>query len=98
MICGYEILFQLYPLPNLNPYHPQFITKSYGTSCLHAQEKEAQLTLCEGITFSDYLLHAHTDYIFGRTHRHKFRRLVRWVAAHVFEGMNLRKYTQGHIR
>ena len=37
---------------------------------------EAKLTLCKGITFSDYLLHAHTNYNFGRTHRHKFRRLV----------------------
>ena len=40
------------------------------------QATEAQLTLCKGITFSDYLLHAHTNYNFGRTHRHKFRRLV----------------------
>ena len=80
MIC------QLYPLPNLYPPSPQFITKSYGTSCLHAhtQATEAQLTLCKGITFSDYLLHAHTNYNFGRTHGHKFRHLVRWVAAHVF--------------
>ena len=86
MICRYGMLFQLYPLPNLNPLHPQFITKSYGTSCLHAhrQATEAQLTLCKGITFSDYLLHAHTKYNFGRTHRHKFRRLVRWVVEHVF--------------
>ena len=70
----------------LNPFHTQFITKSYGTSCLyaHTQAMEPQLTLCKGITFSDYLLHAHTNYNFGRTHRHKFRRLVRWVAAHVF--------------
>ena len=72
------MLFQLYPSPNLNPHHPQFITKSYGTSCLYAQTHatEAQLTLCKGITFSDYMLHAHTNYNFGRTHRHKFRRLV----------------------
>ena len=78
MICRYGMLFQLYPLPNLNPHQPQFITKSYGTSCLYAQAHamEAQLTLCKGITFSDYLLHAHTNYNFGRTHRHKFRRLV----------------------
>ena len=72
------MLFQLYPLPNLNPHHPQFITKSYGTSCLYAQAHamEAQLTLCKGITLSDYLLRAHTNYNFGRTHRHKFRHLV----------------------
>ena len=72
------MLFQLYPLPNLNPHHPQFITKSYGTSCLYAQTQapEALLTLCKGITFIDYLLHAHTNYNFGQTHRHKFRRLV----------------------
>ena len=78
MICRYGMLFQLYPLPNLNPHHPQFITKSYGTSCLYAQTQaaEAQLTLCKFITFSDYLLHAHTNYNFGQTHRHKFRRLV----------------------
>ena len=86
MICRYGMLFQLYPLPNLNPHHPQFITKSYGTSCLHAhtQATEAQLTLCKGITFSDYLLHVHTNYNFGWTHRHEFRRLVRWVTVHVF--------------
>ena len=78
MICRYGMLFQLYPLPNLNPHQPQFITKSYGTSCLYVQAHamEAQLTLCKGITFSDYLLHAHTNYKFGRTHRHKFWRLV----------------------
>ena len=78
MICRYGMLFQLYPLPNLNPHHPQFITKSYGTSCLyaHTQATEAQLTLCKGITFSDYLLHAHTNYNFGWTHRHKFGCLV----------------------
>ena len=78
MICRYGMLFQLYPLPNLNPHHPQFITKSYGTSCLyaHTQATEAQLTLCKGITFSDYLLHAHSNYNFGRTQRHKFRCLV----------------------
>ena len=72
------MLFQLYPLPNLNPHHPQFITKSYGTSCLYAQTQttEAQLTLCKGITFSDYLLHSYTNYNLGQTHRHKFRRLV----------------------
>ena len=66
MICLYGMLFQLYPLPNLNPHHPQFITKSYGTSCLYAQTQatEAHLTLCKGITFSDYLLHAHTNYTF----------------------------------
>ena len=53
MICRYGMLFQLYPLPNLNPHLPQFITKCYGTSCLHAhtQATEAQLTLCKGITF-----------------------------------------------
>ena len=64
MICQYGMLFQLYPLPNLNPHHPQFITKSYGTSCLHShtQAREAQLTQCKGITFSDYLQHAHTNY------------------------------------
>ena len=78
MICWYGMLFQLYPLPNLNPHYPQFITKSYGTRCLYAQTQatEAQLTLCKGITFSDYLLHAHTNYNFGWAHRHKFRRLV----------------------
>ena len=78
MICRYGMLFQLYPLPNLNLHHPQLITKSYGTSCLyaHTQVTEVQLTLCKGITFSDYLLHAHTNYNFGRAHRHKFRRLV----------------------
>ena len=37
---------------------------------------EAQLTLCKGITFSDYLLHAYTNYEFGRTQRHTFRSLV----------------------
>ena len=86
MIYRYGMLFQLYPLPNLISHHPQFITKSYGTSCLHAhaQATEAQLTWSKGITFSDNLLHAHTNYNFGRTHRHKFRRLVCWVAAHVF--------------
>ena len=78
MICPYGMLFQLSPLPNLNPHHPQFITKSYGTSCLyaHMQATEAQLILCKGITFSEHLLHAHKNYNFGRTHRHKFRRLV----------------------
>ena len=78
MICRYGMLFQLYPLPNLNPHHPQFITKSYGTSCLYAQTHatEAQLTLCKSITFSDYMLHAHANYNFGQTHRHKFRCLV----------------------
>ena len=78
MICRYGMFFQLYPLLNLNPHHPQFITISYGTSCLNAltQATEAQLTLCRGITISDYLLHAHTNYNFGRTHRHKFRCLV----------------------
>ena len=67
MICRSGMLFQLYPLPSLNPNHPQFTTKSYGTSCLHdnTQETEAQLTLCKGITFSDYLLHAHTNYNFA---------------------------------
>ena len=34
------------------------------------------MTLCKGITFSDYLLHAHTNYNCGQTHRHKFRHLV----------------------
>ena len=34
------------------------------------------MTLCKGITFSGYLLHAHTNYNFGWTHRHKFGRLV----------------------
>ena len=60
MICRYGMLFQLYPLPNLNPHQPQFFTKSYGTSCLNAQAHamEAQLALCKGITFSDYLLQA----------------------------------------
>ena len=78
MICEYEMLFQLYSLPILNPHHPQFISKFYGTSCLyvHAQATEVQLTLCKGITFSDHLLHAHTNYNFALTHRHKFRRLV----------------------
>ena len=78
MKCRYGMLFQLYPLSNLNHNHPQFITKSYGISCLyaHTQAPEAQLILCRGITFSEHLLHAHTDYNFGRTHRHKFRRLV----------------------
>ena len=72
------MLFQLYPLPKLNAHQSQFITKSYGTSCLYAQAHamEARLTLCKGITFSDYLLHGHTNYNFGWTHRHKFRRLV----------------------
>ena len=37
---------------------------------------EAQLILCRGIAFLEYLLHAHTNYNFGRTHRHKFRGLV----------------------
>ena len=78
MICRYGMLLQSYPYQNLNPHHPQFITKSYGTICLyaHTQATETQLTLCKGITFSEYLLHAHTNYKFGRTHRHKFRRLV----------------------
>ena len=86
MICRYGMLFQLYPLPNLNPHHPLFIIKCYGTSCLHAhaQATEAQLTLCKGITFSEYLLHAHTNCYLGWTHWHKFRHLVCWVAAHVF--------------
>ena len=77
-MCQYGMLFQLYPLPNLNLHHPQFITKSYSTSCLYAQTQatEAQLTLCKGITFSDYLLHAYTNYNLGWTHSHKFRRLV----------------------
>ena len=81
MICRYGMLFQLYPLPNLNPHQPQFITKSYGTSCLYAQAHamEAQLTLCKGITFSDYLLHAHTNYNFGRTHRHKGALAIRRI-------------------
>ena len=59
-------------------HHPQFISKSYGSICFyaHMQATEAQLTLCKGITFSDYLLHAHANYNFGRTYRHKFRRLV----------------------
>ena len=76
MICHYGMLFQLYPLSNLNSHHPHFITKSYGTSRLfaHTQATEAQLILCRGITFSEHLLH--TNYNFGRTHRHKFRRLV----------------------
>ena len=71
MICRYGMLFPLYLLPNLNLHHPQFITKSYGTSCLfvHTQAREAQLTLCKGIAFSDYLLHAHTNYNFGWTQR-----------------------------
>ena len=78
MICRYWMLFQLYPLPNLNPHHPQFITKSDGTCCLYAQTQttEAQLTLRKGITFSDYLLHSYTNYNLGQTHRHRFRRLV----------------------
>ena len=65
-------------LTESEPHHPQFITQSYGTICLyaHMQATEAQLALCKGITFSDYLLHADTNYNFGRTHRHKFRRLV----------------------
>ena len=73
MICRYGMLFQLYPLPNLNPHQPQFITKSYGTSC---SCNGGSADSVQGITFSDYLLHAHTNYNFGRTHRHKFRRLV----------------------
>ena len=78
MICRYGMLFKLYPLQNLNPHHPQFITYSYGTSCLyaHMQATEAQLILCKGIIFSKHLLHAHKNYNFRRTHRHKFRRLV----------------------
>ena len=78
MICRYGMLFQSYPLPNMNPHHPQFITNSFGTSCsyAHTQAKEAQLILCKGINFSEHLLHAHTNYNFGRTHRHKFRHLV----------------------
>ena len=78
MICRYGMLFQSYPLQNLNPHYPQFINNSYGTSCLyaHTQAIEAQLILCKGITFSEHLLHAHTNYNFGQTHRHKFRRLV----------------------
>ena len=49
-----------------------------GTICLyaHMQATDAQMTLCKGITFSDYLLHAHTNYNFGGTHRHKCKRLV----------------------
>ena len=84
MICRYGMFFQLYPLPNLNPNHPQFITKSYGTICLytHTQATEAQLTLCKGITFSDYLhiqitiLDGHTGINLGVWYH--------WVAAHVF--------------
>ena len=65
-------------LTESEPYHPQCISKSYGTSCLyaHTQATEAQLILCKGITFSEHLLHAYTNYNLGRTHRHKFRRLV----------------------
>ena len=86
MICRYGMLFQLYPLPNLNPHHPQFISKSYGTSCLyaHTQATEAQLTLCKGITFSDFccmhiqitILDGHTGINLGVWYP--------WVAAHVF--------------
>ena len=90
MICRYGMFFQLYPLPNLNPHHPQFITKSYGTSCVYAQTQatDAQLT---------HVLHAHTNYNFGRTHRHKFRRLVPLAGC----ACNLRdeftkKYTRSH--
>ena len=93
------MLFQLYPLPNLNPHHPQFITKSYGTSCVYAQTQatEAQLTLCKGITFSGYLLHAHTNYNFGRTHRHEFRRLVPLAGcACILRDEFTKKYTRSH--
>ena len=99
MICRYGMLFQLYPLPNLNPHHPQFITKSYGTSCLYAQTQatEAQLTLCKGITFSDYLLHALTNQNFGRTHRHKFRPLVPLAGcACIFRDEFTKIYTRSH--
>ena len=34
------------------------------------------MILCKGITFSEHLLHAHTNNNFGRTHRHKIRCLV----------------------
>ena len=86
MICRYGMLFQLYPLPNLNPHQPQFITKSYGTSCLYAQAHamEAQLTLCNGITFSDYLLHAHTNTILDRHTGINLGLWYPWLAEHVF--------------
>ena len=75
------LIWDVVPIISLNesePPYPQFITKSYGTSCLcaHTQATEAQLTLCKSITFSDYLLHAHTNYNLGRTHRHKCKCLV----------------------
>ena len=93
------MLFQLYPLPNLNPHHPQFITKSYGTSCLYAQTQaaEAQLTLCKFIPFLDYLLHAHTNYNFGQTHRHKLRRLVPLAGcASILRDEFTKIYTRSH--
>ena len=73
-------------LPNLNPHQPQFITKSYGTSCLYAQAHamEAQLTLCKGITFSDNLLHAHTNYNFDGHTGINLGVWYPWLAAHVF--------------
>ena len=86
MICRYWMLFQLYLLRNLNPHHPQFISKSYGTSCVyaHMQATEAQLTLCKGITFSDYLLHAHTNYILDGHTGINLGVWYPWVAGHVF--------------
>ena len=86
MICRYGMSFQLYPLPNLNPHQPQFITKSYGTSCLYAQAHamEAQLTLCKGITFQIIccmhiqitILDGHTGINLGVWYP--------WLAAHAF--------------
>ena len=83
MICQYGMLFQLYPLPNLNPHHPQFITKSYGTSCLYAQAHamEAQLKAllfqiicCMHIQIT--ILDGHTGINLGVWYP--------WLAAHVF--------------
>ena len=122
MICRYGMLFQLYPLPNLNPHQPQFITKSYGTSCLYAQAHamEAQLTLCKGkrlfaaytyklgqcMGFPTmwYVRHAKPqvrlhlyNYNFGRTHRHKFRRLVPLAGcACILRDEFMKIYTRSH--
>ena len=74
MICQYGMLFQL----SLTESEP------YSTRCLyaHIQATDAQMTLCKGITFSDYLhiqitiLDGHTGINLGVWYR--------WVAAHVF--------------
>ena len=87
MICRYGMLFQLYPLPNLNPHHPQFISKSYGTSCLyaHTQSTEAQLTLCAKALLFQIIccMHIQITILDGHTGIN-LGVWYPWVAAHVF--------------